>query len=175
MNALKMPHSTTKILTTETSPLEPGMLGDRPFWVILDATPTTLIPKRLEQDDIEAVSLYKGRADERHWDIAPYLARLDPNLQRWIKDMLWHGPWGIVLSADQTLEDLRNHFRKFLMVKDLDGDQMYFRFYDPRVLPVFLGSCKERELEDFFGPIDAFWAKQQQSDQFNVMRRTASG
>jgi len=42
------------------------------------------------------------------------------------------------------------------MVKTEDGEQLYFRFYDPRVLRVFLPTCDERQLRDFFGPIDYF-------------------
>jgi hypothetical protein len=42
------------------------------------------------------------------------------------------------------------------MVKKEDGEQLYFRFYDPRVLRVFLPTCDRQQLSDFFGPVDYF-------------------
>jgi len=41
-------------------------------------------------------------------------------------------------------------------VQDAKGKDMYFRFYDPRVLRVFLPTCTPEELSDFFGPIAGF-------------------
>jgi hypothetical protein len=38
------------------------------------------------------------------------------------------------------------------MVEDARGKEMYFRFYDPRVLRVFLPTCTAQEAQDFFGP-----------------------
>jgi hypothetical protein len=41
-------------------------------------------------------------------------------------------------------------------VKTEDGKELYFRFYDPRVLRVFLPTCSPRETTGFFGPIKSF-------------------
>lgn len=159
-----------KVLVRDSSLLALDYVSDRPFWVILDATPSTRIPKRLEQSGVESVSLYKGEAEERFWDIAPYLARLDEELLIWLEETRWETAWGIAFVADQSLEQLRRHFRKFLLVTDTKGKKLYFRFYDPRVLPTFLPACNEKELVEFFGPIEEFWAKSQQSDRFSVFR-----
>jgi hypothetical protein len=42
------------------------------------------------------------------------------------------------------------------MVKLPDGKQVYFRFYDPRVLRVYLPTCTVEEMRTFFGPIKCF-------------------
>ena len=36
---------------------------------------------------------------------------------------------------------------------------MYFRFYDPRVFRMFLPTCDETQLRDFFGGVDFFIAE----------------
>ena len=50
---------------------------------------------------------------------------------------------------------MRKH-RRFLLVKAEDGEELYFRSYDPRVLRVFVPTCTPEEARTFFGPIRAF-------------------
>jgi hypothetical protein len=54
------------------------------------------------------------------------------------------------------LQQVRAHLRQFLLVQDERGNQQYFRFYDPRVLRVYLPTCDAAETQQFFGPIDRF-------------------
>jgi len=46
--------------------------------------------------------------------------------------------------------------REFLRVRDESGKRLIFRYYDPRVLRVYLPTCWPAELDTFFGPISAF-------------------
>lgn len=127
------------------------------LFAILDATDTPGVPKlakRLGED--RAVSLYRGRAEEELWAIAPYLVHLDVATLEWISESLWPTPWGIFALADESLDDLRLHFRRFLVVESPTGESWYFRFYDPRVLVKYLPTCTAGELDEFFGPIKAF-------------------
>jgi hypothetical protein len=57
---------------------------------------------------------------------------------------------------------LYKHLRKFLIVQSEEGKEMYFRYYDPRVLRVFLPTCEPAQLKEFFGPIEAFLAENEQ-------------
>lgn len=58
------------------------------------------------------------------------------------------------------MDRLRLHLKKFLMVRMEDGRQMYFRFYDPRVLSAVLPTFLPGELNSFFGPVEEFAAEQ---------------
>jgi len=62
---------------------------------------------------------------------------------------------------ESTAEPVRvyKHLRKILIVTGEDGNEMFFRYYDPRVLRVFLPTCELLQLKEFFGPIDAFIAE----------------
>jgi uncharacterized protein DUF4123 len=42
------------------------------------------------------------------------------------------------------------------MVYDPDVNPVYFRYYDPRVLRVFLPTCNTQELAAVFGPVKSF-------------------
>ncbi len=104
------------------------------------------------------LSLYKGRSEELLTTVAPYLFpyKSDTEFGSWLMDRGWGNAWGIFIVSKGTMEDLHKHFRKFLMVKTEEGQELYFRFYDPRVLRIFLPTCDSTQLRDFFGPIDSF-------------------
>jgi hypothetical protein len=132
---------------------EPGTL-----YAILDACDEPRVPKKTsELGPQRAVSLYRGSAEEDYWAFAPYLVQADEPLLVWIIENLWRDPWGIVAVAPVDLAALRTHFRRFLTVLDPEGRNSYFRYYDPRVLPTFLENCTREELQQFFGPIRAFY------------------
>lgn len=106
--------------------------------------------------DLEYVSLYKGREEEPMWDAAPYLVRCVRKSEffNWVIDRGWGDSWGIFVTSKASLEDLCKHFQEFLVVHDEDGKQMYFRFYDPRILPLFLSTCTGTQRVEFFGPVN---------------------
>ncbi|RMF85393.1 MAG: DUF4123 domain-containing protein, partial [Planctomycetota bacterium] len=59
---------------------------------------------------------------------------------------------GILLLSDAEPADMFAHLRKLFVVTDEDGGEYSFRFYDPRVLRLFLSSCDAAQAEEFFGP-----------------------
>ncbi|MCX6270834.1 MAG: DUF4123 domain-containing protein [Bacteroidetes bacterium] len=72
----------------------------------------------------------------------------------WYFEKGWGDSWGVLVYADHDLKKLVKHFQKFLTVNTEDGEAYYFRFYDPRVLRVFLPTCDQTQLKDFFGPVN---------------------
>jgi len=60
------------------------------------------------------------------------------------------------VAAPLDLRGLRHHLRTFLRVRAPDGRVLYFRYYDPRVLRVYLPTCNATELKQVFGPIRRF-------------------
>ena len=131
----------------------------RRLYAVLDACDAPEVPAKCAGlGEERAVSLYRGSAEEMYWAIAPYLAIVDEVLLDWIVAELWEEPWGIFAVSDTDLETLQRHFRRFLVVQSPDGEQWYFRYYDPRVLPTFLGACTQTEIDEIFGPVEAFAA-----------------
>ena len=59
----------------------------------------------------------------------------------------------LIAVSDAAFKEVRKHFRQFLMAKLPDGKQVYFRFYDPRVLRLYLPTCTPEEINQFFGPV----------------------
>lgn len=103
-------------------------------------------------------SLYKGSAEEDLVGVAPYLFAIRDNtpFADWYFKEGWNQSWGTLVFANAAFEDVYKHFRKFLTIKTEDGEQLYFRFYDPRVLRIFLPTCDAQQLREFFGPVRHF-------------------
>jgi len=140
------------------------------LWAILDATDAPSVLQTVaELGPARAISLYRGRAEEDLEAIAPYVVHVDPGTFAWITETLWAEPWGIFAVATTTLEELRLHFRRFLMVESPQGEDWYFRFYDPRILPRFLEVSTPEERSTFYGPVRAFGVTDQASYGVRVL------
>lgn len=45
-----------------------------------------------------------------------------------------------------------------------EGREVYFRYYDPRVLRLFLPTCTPEEINTFFGPVACFLMEAEEPD-----------
>lgn len=68
----------------------------------------------------------------------------------------WGDAWGVWARSDASFDDVQRHMRRFLRVQGDDGRRMLFRWYDPRVLRVYLPSCTPDERRIFHGPVRAY-------------------
>jgi hypothetical protein len=112
-------------------------------------------------------SLYKGNAEEDLAAVSPYLFSIKENtpFADWYFKEGWNKSWGVLVFANVAFEDVYKHFRKFLMVKTEDGKQLYFRFYDPRVLRIFLPTCTEYQVKEIFGPVRHFVTESEKENE----------
>lgn len=86
-------------------------------------------------------------------DAAPYLVRLREDNKSFL-NKVWELNWGIFLTTWVDYEEIEAHLRLNLMAEDPLGEELLFRYYDPRVLPLFFESSSQQERRSFFGPID---------------------
>ena len=117
--------------------------------------------------------LYTGDFPWQMKMTAPYLVELarDDRFTRFLLDKGWGNSWGSFLRTGTGLKQLRRHLRQFLRVRSEDGKRLIFRYYDPRVLRVYLPTCRPAELETFFGPIDAFVTEGEDRSEVLEFRR----
>jgi hypothetical protein len=106
----------------------------------------------------EILPLYEGRAATEMATVAPYLVCLgtDDRVFNWIWEEGWAESWGIFLWSLVSPERLRAHFRRMTMVQMENGQRLLFRFYDPRVLILFLPTCETSQQTEMFGPVNRF-------------------
>jgi len=130
----------------------------QPLYAILDAARTPAIAEILNETTERFESLYEGESAAHLGACAPYLVRL-PERSRLLRRLVrqgWGQAWGVYLVSDVPFEGIRKHLRHFLKIKGEDGEHYYFRFYDPRVLRVFLPACTPEQDAEFFGPVRSY-------------------
>jgi hypothetical protein len=115
----------------------------------------------LRDSSLRHSCLYAGTLARELEMAAPHLVQLEhrnPHSQELIESA-WGNSWGVFLKCNGELEAVRRHFRQFLSVQDTSGKLLVFRFYDPRVLRVYLPTCRSNELRTVFGPTKCFWVE----------------
>lgn len=122
-------------------------------WAVLDTAKDPKIFGLVSQCYLEKCCLFAGEIDPVLERSAPHLIQLSPRDS--VSDSLlalgWGQAWGIFLQSDDSLRTLRRHLRTILRVKDDTGRHLLFRYYDPRVLRVYLPTCLTGELKTVFG------------------------
>lgn len=174
---MSAPSIANPLLETRTASLDElrALAAAGRLYAVVDACDTPSVPEKArEVGDARAVSLYRGSADEMYWAFAPYLFVVDGEVLEWIVGELWTEPWGIFAVADADLEAVRRHFRRFLLVESPEGEQWYFRFYDPRVLPTFLVTATNKETCDLMGPISEIGIPKSEPGAHFLVLRTRS-
>lgn len=134
----------------------------RDVWMIVDcARDRTRIFRFLLSCHLEQSCLYSGPIAPALEMAAPYLLQLEHDSEetRRLIELSWGNSWGIFLRSPTNMRNLRKHLRGFLIVHDWKGSRMAFRYYDPRILRVYLPTCTSEELRTVFGPIEFFWTE----------------
>ncbi|MBL0104971.1 MAG: DUF4123 domain-containing protein [Bacteroidetes bacterium] len=104
----------------------------------------------------ENLSLFSGKGEEYLKPVSPYLFSISQTSEfaNWAGKIGWSHSWGIYLQTNTPFAEIYKHLRKLILVRTEEGEEMYFRFYDPRVLRAFLPTCYKDQLREFFGPIE---------------------
>lgn len=136
-------------------------------YAILDGASVPGLLEKLAGAKEEYACLYRGALEPDLAKVAPYLIKLrrDALLTDWILSQGWGNHWGIFAVTPVGLETLRRHFRTFLRVRDHTGKILYFRYYDPRVLRVYLPTCNRAEVKAIYGPVSRFIVEDERSDR----------
>jgi len=149
----------------------------QPLYVVLDAARDIKILALLMQSKEEHQSLYEGVEGAKLSQVAPYLVKLGKDSLLLSSLLLegWGNSWGVYLTCASEFQEVRRHLRHFLEVQLPDGKQVYFRFYDPRVLRVFLPTCTADEVNQFFGPIKQYLMEDEKLDKLLQFSNTGRG
>ena len=121
-------------------------------------------------------SLFEGPSANDLGGVAPYLVEVDPS-GRYLG--LWAQRWGthsgILLVTSAQPDALREHLRGLFVAEDEQGQEFFFRFYDPRVLRVYLPTCTPQEAREFFGPVRRILVEDAQPDGVLLCTASATG
>jgi hypothetical protein len=140
---------------------------------LLDGASVPGLLERLDANpSLEWECLFSGELEPDMAEVAPYLVNLEPESEfaEWVVGTGWGQHWGTFVTSRRGFRALRDHLRALMMVYGRDGRSMYFRYYDPRVLRVFLPTCTPAQLKKMFGPVEAFLAENESGDAVSIYR-----
>ena len=138
--------------------------GHRPdIWMIADCARDKRIYPAVTYSGLRHECLFAGTLSIPLQRNAPYLVQLELDDAATIRmiDGAFGQSWGTFLRADVGIKTLRKHLRTLLRVQAPDGRYMLFRYWDPRVLRVYLPTCLPDEVRRFFGPVEQVWVEDQ--------------
>jgi hypothetical protein len=134
----------------------------RDVWMIVDsARDRRIFGLLLECFYSRHTCLFVGKLAPELEMAAPYLLQLecdDAKTRRFLS-CAWGNSWGVFLKCDTRQDALRRSLRSFLTVQDPQRRRLLFRYYDPRVLRLYLPTCNSEELRHIFGPVEIFWTE----------------
>ena len=132
--------------------------GNCGLYAVLDGASVTKLLDNLQRMEPESECLYRGDLEPDMAETAPYLVRVERGaaFAEWLLEEGWGQHWGIFALSKADFRAMRHHLRTFLIVHDGEGQPLYFRFYDPRVLRAYLPTCNAEELRTVFGPVSRF-------------------
>ena len=130
------------------------------LWAILDCARDRRIYRELAVSRLDYQCLYSGELSTELKVVAPHMVELSPRYAytTTLLNQSWGRSWGLFVRINDATR-LRHHLRKLLTVRVEDGPKMLFRFYDPRVMRVYLPSCTPDELQQVFGPITSYFCE----------------
>ena len=101
-------------------------------------------------------------------DVGPFLINVDGNnlCKDWILKDGYGLSWGVFLKTDANLDQLLVHLESIITVVEEGGKELFFRYYDPRVLRIFLPTCSPDQLLEFFGPVKYFLCEDENPDNY---------
>ncbi len=145
------------------------------LYAVLDASRGGRLMELLRESVDPHRSLFEGTQGDALEDVAPYLVHFQEGSD--LLDCLvhegWGKRWGIYLATPMSFELVRRHLRRFLMVEDdATGEPLFFRYYDPATLRVYVPAASRRQAAQIFGEIDRFWVEGKEGELVALERST---
>ncbi len=144
-----------------------------PLFALIDAARDPRIYEALKDVGEDARCLFRGALPPVLAKAAPYLIRfrLDFPFGFLFSKYGWGHSWGVPLQSAKSMDALFQHFRRLLTVSGPEGQRLLFRFYDPRVLRLYLPTCTPEELKAVFGPVDVYYVEPVESESGRAFYR----
>lgn len=105
--------------------------------------------------------LFTGTLAPDMAEVAPYVVALERGTAfcDWVMHQGWGNHWGVYAIGSADLRTMWFHLRQLIDVYGPDHRPLIFRYYDPRVLRVFLPTCTPAQVKEMFGPVARFVAE----------------
>lgn len=150
--------------------------GSKPnVFMVLDGARDKRIEPLINNSNIEQSCLYAGKLTYALKRAAPYIVKLTEGSSFTAEILMqcWGNSWGIFLLANQktSIKTVRANCRRLAKVKGLNGENLVFRYYDPRVTRLMLPVCNHHEVDCILGDSISLLIEQEQVLGFTIFER----
>jgi hypothetical protein len=116
-------------------------------YTVIDGASAPILLGKIAEYEPKHTCLFRGELSIEMAEVAPYMVKLeaDEDFTNWLLEYATESPCCIFAHTDKNFLTLRKHFRSFMRVQSPEGETLHFRYYDPRVLSVYLPSCEKEE------------------------------
>ncbi|WP_051275407.1 DUF4123 domain-containing protein [Aestuariibacter salexigens] len=122
------------------------------IYAVIDGAACTELRFKIYDWEPQSSCLWSGELEPDVEEVAPYMARLDRDSEftNWLLREGWGNHWNIFIESALEPEAFRRQVRKLQLVRSPEGITLLFRFYDPRVMEMFLPTCNQEQLQEVF-------------------------
>ncbi len=148
-----------------------------PLYALVDPVHDNRLPAFVAASGEQYCSLSEAQPDIELAQAMPLLVLLPPTarlLDVLIKDG-WGKGWAVYIASHAPAEQVRNHLRDYLIVRTKSGKSLCLRFYDSRILRIFVERFSPKESAEFFGPITRIIAEDEQPGTAIEFKGTGRG
>jgi|GEM_PF-467587 len=168
------------VATLEAQLWRPNEQGETPvIFAILDGARDKKIEALVRKGALKSSCLYEGKLSYAMAIVAPYIVELERGHAQThaILSQGWGNSWGVfaVTYPPTSMLSVRRNCRKIAKVKSPEGKTLIFRYYDPRVLRVYLPNSNRQEAQKVFGPTTAFIVESAQGATLHRFCQTEQG
>jgi hypothetical protein len=144
---------------------------------IIDSARNEDVFRYLITGNVQYRSLFQGTMDEQSYGVSGFLVecKKESLLFQWMTEDAWGDSCCIFFTSKLSFDELFSHFQKFNRVYLEDDEVVLFRYYDPRVLRVYLPTCNRGEIEVFFGNVFSFYAENADGNEIDVYNKNIMG
>lgn len=120
---------------------------ERAYWLVSADIHQQAIKQNHQLGFSDALPLFHGESFKQVMPYSPWLIPIQPELQNVDSDTFNQG---IMLVSHEPMWDVVAHLRSLLYAA-LDGEEVMFRFYDPKVVVPMLTTFTQDEINAFLG------------------------
>jgi hypothetical protein len=150
--------------------------GNR-LYAVVDAARDDQVMIRLAEGEASFQSLFQGTGREALFAEGPVLVACEKGLPlfSWLTGQAWGTGCGFFLTSKAPHDLLTAHLQQCLKVITQDDRELFFRYYDPRVLRTYLPSCDPKSGWRFMGPVERMLMESEFGDRLLSFRRKDLG
>ncbi|MDH5180271.1 MAG: DUF4123 domain-containing protein [Gammaproteobacteria bacterium] len=154
-------------------------VNSRRVFAVLDGARDEKIEPMVRKSKLPHDCLYYEPLTDKLRAAAPHIIELAPEavFTKRLIEAAWGKSWGIFLITEpaKPLFAVKQNCRKLTMVESPDGQRLLFRYYDPRVMRVYLATCTPEELQAVFGPVSRIMMEGETATELLQFSNTNTG